>query len=391
MKVIFLLAYRNVLGAGLRTWLNVIALSIGIVLVIWMQGYIEGMMKFMISSKIDFEIGGGQFIHKEYDKSDPLTINDSRGTPHLSVLNLIEEKVATPLLLVNGTFYPSGRSQTATFRGIEHDQSVLKIPSSEIVKNLDYIPAMIGSNMAKSSGLKVGDTVTIRWRDIEGTFDAADIEIVHIMNISSITLDRGQIWLNLSDLRKMMDSDSATTIVVTSKGYKAAGADSSDFLYSSQEKLLEDDLRAIEGQMGMAYIFYFIFMAMGLLAIFDTQVLALFKRRKEVGTLMSIGLNKTEIVTLFTIEGTIQGILAILVGAIWGLPLFIFSSTVGIQMPEFVAEMGLPIGDSMYTYFSFGMVSTILGVLLFSIVVVSYWPTRIMSNTKITDALKGKA
>ena len=40
--VTFKLALRNLLGAGLRTWLNVIVLSMSYVLIIMSQGIIRG-------------------------------------------------------------------------------------------------------------------------------------------------------------------------------------------------------------------------------------------------------------------------------------------------------------------------------------------------------------
>ena len=38
----FKLALRNLLGAGLRTWLNVIVLSFSFVVIIWMKGLLDG-------------------------------------------------------------------------------------------------------------------------------------------------------------------------------------------------------------------------------------------------------------------------------------------------------------------------------------------------------------
>ena len=37
------LALKNVLGVGLRTWLNVVVLSLSFVLIIFSQGLLEGM------------------------------------------------------------------------------------------------------------------------------------------------------------------------------------------------------------------------------------------------------------------------------------------------------------------------------------------------------------
>ena len=42
MKLAFQLAYKNLMGAGLRTWLNVVVLSFAFVLIIFYNGLIDG-------------------------------------------------------------------------------------------------------------------------------------------------------------------------------------------------------------------------------------------------------------------------------------------------------------------------------------------------------------
>ena len=42
MRLAFKLAYRNLIGAGLRTWLNVIVLSFSFVVIIWIKGVMAG-------------------------------------------------------------------------------------------------------------------------------------------------------------------------------------------------------------------------------------------------------------------------------------------------------------------------------------------------------------
>ena len=41
--LILQLALRNLLGAGLRTWLNVVALSFSFVVIVFLQGMYDGM------------------------------------------------------------------------------------------------------------------------------------------------------------------------------------------------------------------------------------------------------------------------------------------------------------------------------------------------------------
>ncbi len=70
------LAYRNIKGAGLRTWLNVAVLSLIYVIIIWHQGIFSGMLKQGTRAMINDEVAGGQYWHKDYDPFDPLSFDE---------------------------------------------------------------------------------------------------------------------------------------------------------------------------------------------------------------------------------------------------------------------------------------------------------------------------
>ncbi len=75
--VIFKLALQNLLGAGLRTWLNVIVLSFAFFAIISLQGLLEGMNRQTARAMIDSYYGDGQYWSENYDPYDPLTLEDS--------------------------------------------------------------------------------------------------------------------------------------------------------------------------------------------------------------------------------------------------------------------------------------------------------------------------
>jgi len=201
------LAFRNIVGAGLRTWLNVFVLSFAFVAILWIQGLINGQAKQIMNLMIDTELGGGQFWHKDYEPFDPLTLEESHGPVPAALEDLISSKRATPILITSGAIYPDGRVQSALLKGIDPDQVILDIPADILKKDSPVtIPALIGTRMAKQTKLMLGDYVTIRWRDIHGTFDAADIQIARVMNTNSPAIDMGQIWLPLDRMREMMQA-----------------------------------------------------------------------------------------------------------------------------------------------------------------------------------------
>jgi hypothetical protein len=59
------LAIKNLLGAGLRTWLNAFVLSLSFVLIVFIQGLIQGMNKQAEEAMIASEVGGGYVQHPE--------------------------------------------------------------------------------------------------------------------------------------------------------------------------------------------------------------------------------------------------------------------------------------------------------------------------------------
>lgn len=390
MKTLFKLALRNILGAGLRTWLNVGALSFGFVIMIWMQGLYEGMLQQMINASVDADYGGGQYWHKAFDPYDPLSLEEAHGKPSLALQKQIDQGTATPILLVPGSVYPQGRAQPAVLRGIDPQQKIINIPADKIVKNATT-PAMVGKRMARNSAFKLGDLVTIRWRDVDGTFDATEVEIVHIMDTLVPSLDAGQIWFTIGDLRNMVGIPEEASYIVTQKNHTNAIQTDSNFVFKDLDFLLADERAIYQSKQVGGSIMYIILLSMGLLAIFDTQVLAIFRRRKEIGTLIALGMTRFQVISLFTLEGSMHGILALLVGAVWGIPLMAYTSIVGISFPEDLVEgFGMAMGAKLYTVYAPGVYGLTLAILMFAVTLVSFLPARNISKMKATDAIKGK-
>ena len=100
---------------------------------------------------------------------------------------------------------------------IDPDQTIISIPTEKLKNGSEIIPAVIGTRMAKSTHLAVGDYVTVRWRDANGTFDASEIQIVEIMKTNVGAIDFNQIWVPLKQLQEMMQTPEQATLVILSQ------------------------------------------------------------------------------------------------------------------------------------------------------------------------------
>ena len=383
------LAFKNIRGAGLRTWLNGVALSFSFVAIIFLQGLYDGMNDQVERATVDAQYGGGQYWQSKYDPYDPLTLNDAHEKAPAGLQKLIAARKAMPILIRQATIYPNGRIQNALLKGIPPEQRILTIPTSALRTDKESIPALIGSRMAKSTGLKVGDTVTARWRDANGTFDADDITVAAIMRTDVADIDNGQFWIPLETMRGMMAMPDEATIIVLKKD-SPFSAQVDHWQYRDQQFLLKDLHALFLTKSIGASILYVILLLLAMLAIFDTQILSIFRRRKEMGTLMAMGMTRSKIIQLFTLEGALHAVLAAVVAALYGIPLLTYVATKGYGLPQATENFGYAIGNRIFPEFTAGLVAGTTLLVLIVTTIVSYLPTRRIAKLKPTDALRGK-
>jgi ABC-type lipoprotein release transport system permease subunit len=383
------LALRNLLGAGLKTWLNVVVLSFAFVIIIWMQGLYDGMGNQAKVATTDAEYGGGQYWQENYDPFDPLSIQDAHAVIPESLQTQIDKGLATPILISQATIYPEGRLHTIQMKGIDPAQSVVNLPTQFLDQEGEELPALIGTRMAKNTGLEVGDSVTVRWRDAKGTFDARDVKIVQIMKTMVPTVDQAQIWVPLDKLQSLIGMENEASLVIFAKDTEEF-PQASGWIHKDMDFLLKDINYLVKTKKVGGSVVFMILLALAMLAIFNTQVLSIFRRRKEMGTLMSMGMTRGRLIRLFTLEGAMHSVLAVVVAAIYGTPLLLWSAKKGMAMPASVDDYGIALGEVLLPVYGAGLIIGTTLLILVVTTIVSFMPTRKIAKLKPTDALRGK-
>jgi len=389
MKLAIKLAYRNLIGAGLRTWLNVIVLSFSFVVIIFMKGVMIGWDHQAKTDMTNWEIGGGQYWQKTYDPLDPFTLTDSHAPIPAQAKDEIDSGDMEPFLIVPGTIYPQWRLQSVVIKGINPKQSLFLLPSHKLDTVADAIPAIIGSLMARNIRATEGDRMTLRWRDVNGTFDAGEIVITGIFSTNVPTVELGQIYIPLEKLREMMMMPGEATIL-TFRDSKNARPDIDNWTLKTRAELTASVDAMIKTKSAGQAILYAILLLLAMLAIFDTQVLSIFRRQKEIGTYVALGYTRQQVVGLFTAEGTMHSILAALLSAAYGLPFLAWMAKTGWKMPIDTSEFGMAIAQTLYPVYSAGLVISTVLIVTTVTAVVSYWPSRRIAKMNPTDALRGK-
>jgi ABC-type antimicrobial peptide transport system permease subunit len=147
----------------------------------------------------------------------------------------------------------------------------------------------------------------------------------------------------------------------------------------------------IESDKPGARIMYTILLALAAMGIFNAQVLSIFRRGKEIGTLMAIGMPRLRVVGLFTLEGGLNSMLAAAATLLFFGPVLWYFGNYGIPLPIDYTEMGLIMAKRLIPVYTIGLVASTTILVSIIVLVVSYIPSRRIARMKPTDALRGKA
>jgi len=390
--LLFKIAIKNLLGAKLRTWLNVFVTALSFFMIILFSAMYDGMREHAKQVTIDTEIAGGAYWHPEYDPLDPMTFEDAHALPPSAVKALVNQGKASPVLVSQASIYPNGRIMPVIMKGITPEQNIVNMPTQMLAGHKEVnIPVLIGRSMSNDAKLEVGDTFTIRWLDANRTYDADEGTVVHIMDTENFKLDMGHIWIPLEKAQTMLAMEEEATYVTYAEGLSIV-ENKGDWIPRDVKYLIRDMEALIEADEPNAAIMYIILLCFAGMGIFNAQVLSIFRRGKEIGTLMALGMTRSRVVGLFTLEGGLNALLAGIMTVIFFGPLLWYFGVNGIWLGVDYSDgsMGLIVEKYLIPVYSVGLVMTTTIVVSIIVLIVSYLPSRRIARMNPTDALRGK-
>ena len=390
--MLFKIAIKNLLGAKLRTWLNVFVTALSFFMIILFSAMYDGMREHAKQVTIDTEIAGGAYWHPEYDPMDPMTFEDAHSIIPRDLKLLVDQKKAVPVLVSQASIYPNGRIMPVIMKGITPEQNIVNMPTQMLVGHEEVtIPVLIGRGMAKDANLEVGDAFTIRWLDADRTYDADEGTVVHIMDTENFKLDMGHIWVPLKKAQTMLAMEEEATYVTYAEGLSVV-KNKHDWIPRDVKYLIRDMEALIKADEPNAAIMYIILLCFAAMGIFNAQVLSIFRRGREIGTLMALGMTRTRVVGLFTLEGGLNAFLAAIMTVILFGPLLWYFGNNGIWLGVDYSDgaMGIIVEKYLIPVYSVGLVVTTTIIVSIIVLIVSYLPSRRIARMKPTDALRGK-
>jgi len=206
-----------------------------------------------------------------------------------------------------------------------------------------------------------------------------------VVPIINPRIDDGLIWLRLDHLRQLTSRPNEVSWVAVNGD--RGPIESLEFL--SQEELMQDILNLIEHDRRYSKIMWVILIFLAGIGVFNTQILNIFKRQKEIGTLMALGMTPRQLVRLFTLEGSLAALVSVMVALVLGTLIFSWFQSVGLDISH-LRETSIPVNERILLEIRPLEVLWSTVVIVSIMILVSWIPVRKISRLDPTLALRGK-
>ncbi|MBI2542194.1 ABC transporter permease [Candidatus Woesearchaeota archaeon] len=345
---------KNLRNRGLRSWLTMIGIFIGIAAVVSLIGLGEG-LRLAIMSQFGF-LG-----------PDVLSVQASglafAGPPGSAVSNPLSDDLVPKIEKVNGVESSFARyleSSTIEFNDKQKIVIVISVPEGEtrkifetmvnlkvedgrLLKNGDSRKVVIGNDFKQDDefgkSVKVGDRILVK--DI--TF-----EVVGILEKKGSFVFDNNVFMNEGSMIDILGTEKEKVDVIAVKvkdqsriaeiksnmeellrKERNVEKGEEDFQVQSPQQTLEALNSTLFAVQLFVYIIAAISLAVGGIGIMNTMYTSVLERTKEIGIMKSIGAKNSAIFTIFFIESGFLGMVGGIIGLIIGMSLAYGVSALG--------------------------------------------------------------
>ena len=403
MRTILKIAWRNIWRTPMRSLIVIGSIVMGIWAGIFVVAFSYGLNKQRTESSIKNAISHIQIHHPEYQKE-----YDSKfylGEPD-QLSNVLEsdksiESYAFRTLL-NGMVSSPIKSNGVRIIGVNKNQEKeLTSIYSGLVKGTYFEskrrnPILIGEALAEKLKVKLQSKVVLTFQDTENTIISGAFRVCGIYKTQYSKYDQGTVFIENKDLHRLLKSENFHQVALLCNSI-----DQVDSTYNSLKTNLPEyevkDWKSIAPELAYAdkimeswlFLIMIIIMLALIFGIINTMLMAVFERRKELGMLMAIGMNRSKIFLLILIETLFLSLIGAPTGLVLGALTIKITSETGINL-AFISKGLENVGLSSVIYPQiesyFYLFITVM-VFLFTLIAAIY-PSRKALMLKPTEAIR---
>ena len=358
------ISWRNIWRNKLRSLVVIISIVFGLLGGIIIIAMSYGLNEERMNNAVDTYLSHIQ-IHNNLFSEDyniKHTINNLDSIE--KAINKDERVVSySKRIVLNGMLSNSNGSYGIQVKGIDPDEEIKvtntydKIIDGEYFRSKRDNTILVGKKLADKLNLKLKSKVVITFQDENYELTSLLYRVEGIFRSGNSRYDEMNVFVkNKSITKNLPGFNGYHEMPILLSDIELRGEVKKDLIPISSDNIVEgwDDISkelayANEMLSAVLYIFMMIILSGLSFGVINTMLMAILERRKEIGMLMSIGMNRYKIFMMISFETIFLSLIALPFGLITSYLIVEYYSVVGIDLS--VVEAGLEnfgVGTRLY-------------------------------------------
>jgi ABC-type lipoprotein release transport system permease subunit len=367
MAELLTMAWRNMWRNWRRTAIAVVAIVLGLILLLLLNGFITGSDQAIFGNAVRLYGGNIQIHAPGYrDRANRLPLLPLADADAVVAAARSNPAVVAAAKRINtgGLISSPEGAFPVAITGLEPSiEQALSIQAANIsagryLRDDDGDAIVIGRGLAELLDVGVDDRVTLVGRRKNETMRQRTMTIVGIYDLGMRDAEKSAVFMSLAEAQSLYNlRDSASEVAVT---LQTVGTEKSvipalqallpGYEVDSWQTLRPEMTQTIETKGAFTSVFGFIVLLIASIGILNLMLMAVFERTREMGVLAALGMKRGQILTLFLLEGALIGVVGAVVGCALGAAVVWSFGQIGIDLSfaQGMGEITALMGERLY-------------------------------------------
>ena len=362
------LAWRNIWRNWRRTGIATLAIMLGLLLLVFMDGLYGGYDEAVFANAVRL-YGGNLQIHapgfRERTHRLPLLPLENADQVVQTVMRHPDVLLASKRIRTSGMINEGGEVYPVTITGLE---PVVEAPISLIAENIvagrfledgDEDMILIGEGMAEQLGMSVGDRISLAGKSKNESLRQRTMTIAGLFSLGLPDAEKNLVFISLAEagsLYNLRDQATEVAISLNTVGIEDQVIDElrpalPGYEVDSWLTLNPEFAQVMDLSVAATAFFGLIVVTMACIGILNIMLMAVYERTREMGVLAALGMKGRQVMWLFLLEGAMIGAVGAVGGCTLGwLAMLAFNKAGGYDMSSFTSagEIYALMGDAFY-------------------------------------------
>ncbi|QLK49002.1 ABC transporter permease [Vibrio owensii] len=406
------LAWRNLWRNKLRTSIMLGAMVFGLMGVVAMMGFMNGLVDSMIKNAISWQTSHLQIQQKSYLVNPELkdVIPDADKISKVLASNR-EVKAISERFLADGMIASARSTRGIRINGVNIEQEQNITPLSKHIVDGEWLseegrnPILVSSKIAERLKLRVGSKVVLTLSDVNGEVAGAAFRVRGIFKTPSTGFDDGNVYVRKVDLEKvaglsgtheiailLASNDDAELKQLLAFTHSILPPESQDLLSVRPWQEIQPLLSTMMSTMDVSnQVMLVVFVLAMTLGIINIMLMSVFERTREFGVLMAVGMQKHKIRLLIVFETLFLGLSGCALGLLESAIMLKVLSITGLSLAGMAEGLGAYGVDTLlYPRVSIAEYQMIIVAIFVASLIAALYPARQILKHRPVDAMAEK-